>query len=506
MSASMMSSRIGVVIGAGLLLVGIGGGYWMARHKGAAPAGVAEAAGRKVLYWHDPMVPNARFDKPGKSPFMDMQLVPVYADQAGTDNGVSVADNVTQSLGIRTGKAERVSVQPRLKGVGAVAFNDQLLEVVAARAEGVVARLFVHTPFEQVRRGQALAEITSPTWIEAQQEYLSLLDAQSEAGRGLRSAARERLRVIGIPEAAIQQIESRHAISGTTTLVSPIDGVISELGVREGAAITPGMALFRINGLESVWVNARIPEAQRALAAVGSQVEASAVAWPGAKFMGKLVAIQPQVDAESRTITARILLQNVDRRLAPGMFVTADIVAAKQTAQLVVPDEAIIATGERTVVITTDAKGMFGVVPVMTGASQDGRTVVMEGLKEDQAIVLSGQFLIDSEASLKSTVARLETSQPVQQKPAPTSEPVAHLAEGTIEAVAAGVITIAHGPVPSLQWPGMTMGFRPPADGLPKGLRVGDRVGFSFTESEGVYRITGITKLDAHAGMAEHGP
>jgi Cu(I)/Ag(I) efflux system membrane fusion protein len=455
------------------------------------------------------MVPNARFDKPGKSPFMDMQLVPVYADEVGPDAGVSVSASVTQSLGIRMGKVEKVSIQPKLQAVGAVAFNDQLLEVVAARAEGVVTRLYVHAPFEPVRRDQTLAEVTSPTWLEAQQEYLSLLDAQSEAGRGLRSAARERLRVIGVPEAAIQQIESKHSISGSTVLVAPIDGVISELSVREGTAISPGMPLFRINGLESVWVNARIPEAQRALAVVGSQVEASAVAWPGVKFKGKLIAIQPQVEMDSRTITARVLLENADRKLAPGMFVSADIVAAAQGPQLVVPDEAVIATGQRNVVITADAKGMFGVAHVMTGASQDGRTVIMEGLKEGQAIVLSGQFLIDSEASLKSTVARLETPQAAQQTSeasADNTQPDAHLAEGSIMSITAGVITIEHGPIPSLQWPGMTMGFRAPANGLPKSLKVGDRVSFSFVEAQGVYRITGITKLDEHAGMAEHGP
>ena len=495
------------MIGAALLAAGVAAGYWMARHHNGSPvATVAETGERKVLYWHDPMMPNARFDKPGKSPFMDMQLVPVYADQAGTDGGVSVAANVTQSLGIRMGKVEKVSIQPKLKAVGAVAFNDQLLEVVAARTEGVVTRLHVHAPFEQVRRGQVLAEITSPAWIEAQQEYLSLLDAQSEAGRALRAAARERLRVIGVPEAAIQQIESKHAISGPTALISPIDGVISELGAREGAALTPGMPLFRISGLESVWMNARIPEAQRALAVVGSQVEAAAVAWPGVNFPGKLIAIQPQVDADSRTITARILLQNAHRRLAPGMFVSADIVAAEQRPQLVVPDEAVIATGERNVVITADEKGAFGVVSVMLGASQDGRTVIMEGLKEGQAIVLSGQFLIDSEASLKSTVARLETSQAAQQMPTASTVPTAHLAEGTIKSITAGVITIAHGPVPSLEWPGMTMGFRSPASGLPKDLQVGDRVSFSFVESRGGYQIAGIAKLDPHAGMAEHGP
>lgn len=511
MSALEGSSRTVIVTGAVLLLVGVAGGYWLAHSRMVAPLAASDKAGdgnRKVLYWHDPMVPNARFDKPGKSPFMDMQLVPVYADEADEDGGVRVAANVAQSLGIRMGKVEKASVQPRLRAVGAVAFNDQLQEVVAARVEGVVTRLFVHAPFEQVRRGQPLAELTSPAWIEGQQEYLSLLEAQSEAGRGLRAAARERLLAIGVPEATIQQIESRRAVKGSTTLVAPIDGVISELGVREGTATAPGMPLFRINGLESVWVNARIPEAQRALAAVGSRVEATAVAWPGVKFPGKLVAIQPQVEADSRTITARVLLENADRRLAPGMFVSVEILAVAQGPQLVVPDEAVIATGRRTVVITANDKGMFNVVPVTVGASQDGHTVVLGGLEEGQAIVLSGQFLIDSEASLKSTVARLEESRNEPQSAGGSSmaaEPAAHLAEGTVQSLTADGIIIAHGPVPSLKWPGMTMGFKAPVAGIPADVMVGDRVSFSFVESQGDYRITGITKI-ARGGATEPRP
>jgi Cu(I)/Ag(I) efflux system membrane fusion protein len=266
------------------------------------------------------------------------------------------------------------------------------------------------------------------------------------------------------------------------------------------------MPLFRISGLESVWVNARIPEAQRSLAVVGSQVEAKAVAWPGLQFAGKLIAVQPQVDADSRTVTARILLPNREQRLAPGMFVTLDIVAAEQRPQLVVPDEAVITTGERNVVITADAKGMFTVAPVIAGASQDGHTVIMEGLKEGQAIVLSGQFLIDSEASLKSTVARLEATPSAEASTAPaaSTEPAAHLAEGTIKSITGGVVTISHGPVPSMQWPAMTMGFRAPASGVPKDLMVGDRVSFSFVEAKGVYQITGITRLEQGGAMDHH--
>jgi Cu(I)/Ag(I) efflux system membrane fusion protein len=382
------------------------GGYWLASHGDNDLGSAAAPPGRKVLYWHDPMQPNVKFDKPGKSPFMDMQLVPVYADQVNAESAVRIDSSVAQSLGIRIGRVEKVALQRRLAIVGSIVFNEQLLEVIPARVEGYVTRLFVHAPLERVRRGQALAEIQAPAWLEAQQQFLSLLDAQSESGRSLQAAARERLHVLGVPETTIKRIEAQRKTSATTTIVSPIDGVVSELGVREGSGFMPGAPLFRINGLGTVWVNARVPEVQLSLVSPGSGVTATAPGWPGAAFKGKVVALLPQVDPDTRTATARIMLDNKDGRLSPGMFVSLDVAAPAAEAQLVVPSEAVITTGTRSVVITANG-GTFGVANVSVGTEQDGRVAILSGLTEGQSIVLSGQFLIDSEASLKSALPRL---------------------------------------------------------------------------------------------------
>jgi Cu(I)/Ag(I) efflux system membrane fusion protein len=353
------------------------------------------------------MVPDVRFDKPGKSPFMDMQLVPVYADEAGADTGVRIASNVSQSLGIRIGTVERIPFDRALTAVGSVAFDENLLAVVPARVEGYATRLFVRAPLEPVRRGQPLAEIQAPAWLEAQQEFLALLDAQSEAARALRDAARERLRVLGVPDATIRRIESERRTFPTTTIASPIDGVVSELGIREGAAFMPGAPLFRVNGLSTVWVNARIPEVDVSGVTPGSKVTAAATAWPGESFEGKVIALLPEVDAQTRTMTARVELSNPRKRLAPGMFVSLDFASAGNELQLVIPSEALIATGERTVVIVANKDGSFGVTDVKVGGEAGGKTAILNGLSEGQSIVLSGQFLIDSEASLKSTGSRL---------------------------------------------------------------------------------------------------
>lgn len=498
MNASTIPSRGWIIAGLALLVLGAGGGYWFANHRSDKQAAAVPVAGeRKVLYWHDPMVPNVRFEKPGKSPFMDMQLVPVYAGEGPSDTGVRVSANVTQNLGIRIAKVERATVQRKLTAVGSVAFDDQLLEVVPARVEGYVTRLFVRSALEKVHRGQALAEIQAPAWIEAQQEYLSLLDAQSESGRSLQSAARERLRILGVPEATVRRIESQRKTVGTTTIVSPIDGVVSELGVREGAGFMPGAVLFRINGLSTVWVNARIPETQLSLIAIGSEVQASATAWPGATFKGKVIALLPQVDADTRTSSARIALDNKEGKLSPGMFVSLEMLAPATESQLLVPSEAVITTGERTVVIVANTDGTFSVADVSSGSEQDGRTVVLNGLTEGQSIVASGQFLIDSEASLKSAITRLE-SPAAQMAPDKMSEvdgnTAAHTTRGTVTAIDDKSITLAHEAVPALDWPPMTMGFELPEGRMSKNLKVGDRVSFTFTAVEGGYRIVSITE------------
>lgn len=400
-----------LVLGAAMLLVlGAAAGYWLAQRH-VTPEPVAERVERKVLYWQDPMVPSARFDKPGKSPFMDMDLVPVYADEERSA-AVSVSPVVSQNLGLRLGTVEKAVLQPKLAAVGSIAFDEALLEVVQARVEGYVTRLRVKAPLQRVHRGQPLADIVAPAWLEAQEEYLALLDARSERAQAIRAAARERLDVLGVPASAIEQLESRRKTDASATLTAPIDGVVTELAVREGAAFMPGAVLFRINGLKTIWVNAQVPEAQVSMIPLGSSVTAQATAWPGATFEGRVAALLPDVDPQTRTLPVRIVVENPGYQLVPGMFVSLEFEGRAAREQLVVPSEAIIMTGERNVVIVARPGGGFDVAQVTIGAQTGERTAVLAGLEEGQTIVLSGQFLIDSEASLKSTVSRLSTTEP----------------------------------------------------------------------------------------------
>jgi Cu(I)/Ag(I) efflux system membrane fusion protein len=419
---------------AALLALGVVGGYGWGHRTMSSGESMAASSGdptnatdattgkRKVLYWHDPMVPGQKFDKPGKSPFMDMQLVPVHADEAGEGGDVRVSSNAVQNLGIRLGKVEKVALSMRLHAVGSVAFDERLLQLVQSRVEGYITRLHVKAPLEHVRRGEPLAEILAPQWQEAEQEYLVLLDASSSRAQDMREAARQRLVILGVPEPTIRSVEITRKTSATTTVTAPIDGVVTELGVREGASFMSGASLFRINGLATVWVNAQIPEARVSLVPIGTKIEAHATGWPGMTFKGEVIALLPQLDPMTRTLTARVALENLQRKLSPGMFVALDVTGAASEPQLVVPSEALIATGERTVVVVARDGGGFDVVNVSVGAEQDGRTTVLSGLTEGQSIVVSGQFLIDSEASLKSTVNRLEAAPESGSSPSATEQ------------------------------------------------------------------------------------
>jgi Cu(I)/Ag(I) efflux system membrane fusion protein len=401
MSRTKLLIALAVTLGVGAAL-----GFGLTRLFAERSTPASAEAGRKVLYWHDPMKPDVRFDKPGKSPFMDMELVPVYADE-GQEAQVKVSPVATQNFGVRLGKVEKAAMSRQLTAVGTVSFDEELLEVVQSRVAGYVQGLHVKTNLQPVKRGQPLADLVAPAWISAQEEYLSLLGAESARGRDIRDAARERLKVLGVPESEIRRLENSRKVNGATTIYAPIDGVITELAVREGAAITEGAPLFRVNSLRRVWAIAQVPETQIAAVSKDAKVTVTAAGWPGERFDGHVLAVLPDLDTATRTLPVRIEIENHGDRLVPGMFVSLDFAAAQAAPQLVVPSEAVIATGTRSVVIVSRGEAGFDVRDVRTGAEAEGRTVILSGLEEGESIVLSGQFLIDSEASLRSTVSRL---------------------------------------------------------------------------------------------------
>jgi membrane fusion protein, copper/silver efflux system len=362
--------------------------------------------GRAVLYWHDPMVPGPKFDKPGKSPFMDMQLVPVYADEASDDGTVAITPRTVQNLGIRTALVKPGALDMALSTVGAVSIDERGITAVQSRVNGYIEKLYVRAQYDSVRSGQPLADIYAPDWLSAQDEYLALSRSRQPGADALARAARERLALLGIAEEQIQAMERDGRSDSRITLYAPSGGLVWELGVRDGVAVSPGMTLFKLAPLGTVWVNAEVPETQAASVRPGTQVEGRAAAFPDKVFKGRVEALLPDVNSTTRTIKARIVLANPGGLLKPGMFTRIQFGGHRKNG-LMVPTEAVIYTGARNVVIVADGENKFQPIDVEVGRDSGDLTEILKGLQAGQRVVTSGQFLIDSEASLKTTLGRM---------------------------------------------------------------------------------------------------
>lgn len=445
----------------------------------AAKAASGSGAERKVLYWYDPMVPQQRFDKPGKSPFMDMQLVAKYADEGGNaeDAGsgkVSISPRIVQNLGIRTAEAKLGSLEPKLEAVGTIGWNERAVVLVQSRSAGFVEKLYARAPLDPIAKGAPLVEIFFPEWAGAQEEYLLLRRQTSSETRPLAEAARQRLVLLGMNETDIAAVERDGRVLARFTLRSPISGVIAELGVREGMTVMAGAPLFRIVDLATVWVNAEVPESQALWLVPGSRVEARVPAFAGQVFVGRVGAILPDVNTVTRTVRARIELANPGLRLKPGMFATLSLSAGRAKEAVLVPSESVIRTGERSLVVLAENEGRFRQQEVEVGIEMGGSTEIRKGLKPGDKVVLSGQFLLDSEASLRAGLSRMEA-------PA-VAPPVLHKGRGVVTGVSAadGYLELKHEPIASMKWGEMQMGFSVPDKKLLEGIKNGDTVEFEM--------------------------
>jgi Cu(I)/Ag(I) efflux system membrane fusion protein len=417
----LMLVAVCIVSGYGLYRFGLHQGMVVAnttstRATAANTMPSGDGIDKKPLYWHDPMYPTQKFDKPGKSPFMDMQLVPVFRTDdgggSGDDGKVSISPRLQQNLGIRTADVTSGNLSTVLVAVGSVAYNERDVELVQVRSNGFVERLYVRAPLDPVKSGQPLADLYVPDWIAAQEEYLTVKRMRGNGIDSLLDGARQRMRLVGMNEQQIRLVESSGKVHPRITLNAPINGVVTDLAVREGMTVTAGAPLFRINGTRTVWVNAEVPENAAAQVRPGNLVEARAPALPGSVFQGKVSAILPEVNAATRTLKARIELDNPRGELVPGMFATINFASTQRRDVLQVPSEAVIQTGTRSVVMVTQGDGKFVPVDVEVGSEANGQTEIRKGLEAGQKVVISGQFLIDSEASLTGTANRMSDASP----------------------------------------------------------------------------------------------
>lgn len=356
-------------------------------------------AKRKPLYYYDPMVPQEHYDNPDSLSSMGMKTVPKYADEspAGTGQtpGVSIDPAAMQNLGIRVATAANGTLAGTLDATGSIDFNQRDVAIIQARAAGFVQRVYNRAPGDVIAAGAPIADVLVPEWGGAQAEYEAV---RRTGDRALIAAAAQRLRLIGIPGASARG-------RGVATIRSPIGGAIQTLDARAGVTLAAGQTLAQVNGLRTVWLNAAVPEARAGAVKLGQSATADLAAFPGERFTGRVVAVLPTAQAESRTLTVRIELRNAGARLRPGMFATVHLGGTSQTA-LLVPSEAVIRTGTRTLVMLAQSNGRYRPAEVRVGREAGGRTEILAGLAEGEKVVASGQFLLDSEASLTGTQAR----------------------------------------------------------------------------------------------------
>jgi membrane fusion protein, copper/silver efflux system len=396
---------------------------------------------------------------------------------------------------------------------GTVGLNDRDVALVQARANGFVERVYARAPGDVVAAGAPLADVLHADWLAAQGEFLSV---RRTGDAVLAAASRQRLVLLGMPAELIERVERSGEPEGVSTITSPLAGQISELMVRQGMTVAAGMTLARINGLATVWVEAAVPEALAAAVRVGQAAEVRVTGLPGEVWRGRVGAVLPEANRDSRTLRVRVELPNPGLRLRAGLFAQVALKGAAAAEEVVVPAEAVIRTGRRALVYVVEAPGRYRPVEVEPGAESEGRIVVRRGLAAGQQVVVSGQFLIDSEASLQGVMTRAEpTPSPASAPARAVSAPAAAAAggpeyetTGTVSAVEPGGITLDHAPVPALKWPAMTMPFQLSKPDLARGLKPGDAVRFRFRQQGDEHIVTAIqrapaTPTDPHAA---HGP
>jgi len=392
------------------------------------------------------MKPEVHFDHPGKSPFMDMELVPRYAEEAAaglpsasrlSPPGLSVVKiplERRQEIGVMTAKVERRPIGGALETNGVVAEDEGRVHAFNAKFSGYIEKLFVDRTGQSVRKGQPLLTVYSPDLVATEREYLlaaenarrlsdsSAGDAASDA-RALLEATRQRLRLWDIPEAEIDRIDKTGQVSKDLMLPSPVSGVVLKKDALPGMAIAAGMPLYTIADLSTVWVLADVYQSELATVSVGAPAKVAASFLPGASLSGRVDFVYPTLSEETRTARVRLVLSNPDGALKPGMFVRVSL-ASRARPTLAIPPSALISTGERQIAFVEQSPGVYAPREVKTGVHSRDFVEVLAGLSEGEAVVTSANFLIDSESRIGAIGAAPAGSagQPAQslsEKPTP---------------------------------------------------------------------------------------
>ncbi len=381
----------------------------------ASPPATTTTGEAKPIYYRNPHDPSRTSPVPKKDE-MGMDYVPVYADAAGADVRISPA--VINNLGVRTEPAKLTPLERRAETVGYVSFDERRVRQVRPRAEGWVEGLAVRAVGATVQAGQVLFTLYSPMLASAQQEYL---DALRIGNRDLISASEDRLRALGLDAGTVARLAKDGRASGRVPFAAPVSGVITALETKEGAMVTPDMVAMTITELGSLWVIAEVPEAQSGWVSAGVEAEIRFPSLPGERVRGRVEYVYPELSMETRTVRARITLDDAPAAVRPNMLASVSLIGTTGAEALTIPLGALIrsGTGER-VVVALDG-GRFVPRRVVAGAESGDRVAIREGLAAGERVVVSGQFLLDSEANLRAGLGRLASDAPADKAPADTA-------------------------------------------------------------------------------------
>ncbi len=464
------------------LIIGLAGGYFSQPFvsKQLQLAGVlssrnsdqdtaqASAASeeKKILYWVAPMDANYRRDKPGKSP-MGMDLVPIYKEDDTEDGVVKISPVVQNNLGVRISSVKKGKLDREIDTVGYISFDEEKLYHIHTRVEGWIEKLVVKATGDVVKKGSKLFELYSPSLVNAQEEYLSALKSSNKI---LIKASNDRLISLGIARGQIKHLQKTRKISQRIAYYAKHDGFIENLKIREGMFVKPAMDVLTIAQIDSVWVIAEVFERQSGWVKAGQTVDMTVAAYPGRSWKGIVDYIYPTLDRKTRTLRVRIRFNNPQQLLKPNMFSHLSIHSKSSENTLFVKREAIIRNGKMQRVVKALGDGKFLSVAVKTGSESGDLIEIIKGLEENDQIVTSAQFLIDSESNLSAAYERME--EPLEINDKSTTDNMSNhqgtsktndqvWINGKIIDVMAdhNMLSIQHKAVPSWGWPDMLMDF-----------------------------------------------
>ena len=455
-----------------LLVLGAGVGFvaaWLFLNSQQSDTGTADSDEPEILYWVAPMDANFRRDKPGKSP-MGMDLVPVYAGEGNlSEDEVQINPLVEQNMGVRTALVKKGTLDQKIQAVGYVEYDENALHHIHTRVEGWIEKLSVKAMGDPVKAGQVLFEIYSPELVNAQEEYLL---AKSNNDQEMLDAAAGRLESLGLSDEQIQELSDSESTSHRVRVYAKSDGVVGMLGIREGVHITPATHTMSIAELDKVWIVAEILERQSAFVEMGQKVEFELEANPGHTYKGSVDYIYPELDPVTRSLQVRIMFDSKNEVLRPNMFARVTILAEGTEEVLHVPAEAVIRGGMSDRVVLAAEASIYRSVPVIVGMQVDARVQVLEGLKEGDKIVTSGQFLIDSESNIEVAIARYEEEKKEAERP--TNVKVGATIRSTNREEMK--LRVKHDRVPEWGWGSMTMNLTVADEALFEGLESGQEV------------------------------